>query len=244
MSPSTQTLIQAAPPLIVTTRFTPLYATDTCRVSVADDVSFEALTVIVHWPVVSWSGVSPVSHDPSVTGIVNGAGPVPPPAGAPLAPGVGFGLAAGAGSPATGPSYVAVTVTEVAFVARPWTGIAPFSKTVPSAGLSMSSVGPCAWLIGTVITTWAGVSVCLPVSGSVASIVNVFRPRRTSTVALHAPVESADTWRVPPAISIVIVAPGIDLPSNVYEVAVSSSWRVASRGDVIERVGGFAKRWT
>ena len=59
--------------------------------------SLEAVVVIDQRPVVSWSGLSPVSHLPSSpTGIVIAAGAAAL-AGAPL----DFGLA---GAPATGPS--------------------------------------------------------------------------------------------------------------------------------------------
>jgi hypothetical protein len=37
----------------------------------------------------------------------------------------------------------------------------------------------------------------------------------TLTVRLQSPVESADVVRDPPAISTVIVAPGIEVPSSV-----------------------------
>src|SRR5262249_17405150 len=99
--PSTQTLIQADEPLIDTTRFPPLYGTETCRVSVVDDVSFAALTEIVHRPVVSWSGLVAVSHVPSLmTGTLTVG---PPLVGAPLAPGAGDGVG-DTGPLPTGPS--------------------------------------------------------------------------------------------------------------------------------------------
>ena len=57
--PSTQTLSQARPPLIVTTRLTPLYATVTFRVSDAVLPSAEvAVTVIAQRPAVSSSGAA------------------------------------------------------------------------------------------------------------------------------------------------------------------------------------------
>src|SRR5688572_1351491 len=71
--PSTQTLIQARPPSMETTRLTPLYATVTARVSDAVLPSgLEAVTVIAHRPAVSSKGV--VNVPSSATSTVAGVG--------------------------------------------------------------------------------------------------------------------------------------------------------------------------
>src|SRR5687767_4625696 len=127
--PSTQTLIQARPPSIETTRLTPLKATVTARVSaVVLPSGLEAVTVIAQRPVVSSNGV--VNVPSSATGTVTGAGT----AG-------GAGVAAPAFTGCDGPEYTALTTTESALVVRPWTGIAPFSNVAPSAGWSTVRVG-------------------------------------------------------------------------------------------------------
>src|SRR5437868_3063911 len=165
-------------------------------------------------PVASWSGLSPVLHAPlSATRSVSGAG-AGELGGAEL-PGRGDGPPAAA--PA-GPSYAVVIDTWVALDAVPWTRIAPFSTVVLSPGWSTVSDGASIGRNGTVITIITGVSACLPVSGSVASILNSFLPRTRSTASDHAPVLSADVCRVPPASSTVMVASGMDVPPSVYDV--------------------------
>src|SRR5688500_3205929 len=191
-----------------------------------------AVTVIDQLPVVSWSGVvnAPSTSTATSTGAGFGGGLAPAPTGA----------------PSGGSTYSAATVTLVALVVRPCTGIAPFSNVVPSAGCSMTSVGTWMSGAGTVITICWVCSARLPVSGSVASILNWFLPRRSSTSSDHAPVESADVWRGLPATSTVTVPPGIVVPRRRYAVVSSSTSRVATDGWVTASVGGFAKRstWT
>ena len=117
--------------------------------------------------------------------------------------------------------------------------MAPFSSVIPSAGWSTVNKGASIWANGTVMTTWAVWSGCLPVSGSVASILNWFLPRRRSTSTLQAPVESADAWREPPAASTVTVPPGIVVPLRTYEAVPSSTVIVATAGVVTVIVGGL-----
>ncbi len=89
------------------------------------------MTTIDQRPVVSWSGVLKVPS--SATGTSTGAG-----AGGGLAPAL-------PAEPDTGPSYVALTDTLVALLAVPWTGIAPFSSVIPSAGWSTVRTGASIW---------------------------------------------------------------------------------------------------
>ena len=113
-----------------------------------------AVTMIDQRPVVSWSGVLNVPS--SATGTVD------------RAPAAGRRAGAAARRPVrrrAGRRSVAVTETLVAFVVVPWTGIAPFSTVAPSAGWSTVSVGTSMSANGTVMTTWAVSSDCLPVSG-------------------------------------------------------------------------------
>ena len=137
--PSTHTLSQARPFLIEITTFTPLNATVTFRVSEVDLPSaLVAVTVIAHFPVVSSSGVL---NEPSSAGLtVTGLGA-----------GGGAGVAFVDALPSAGPEYAALTTTDVAFVACPWTGIAPFSTVAPSAGWSTVSAGASVTVNGTVM---------------------------------------------------------------------------------------------
>ena len=95
----------------------------------------------------------------------------------------------------TGPRYVALTTTVLAFVVVPATGIAPFSNVAPSAAGRRSGSGP-----GRLEERHRDEElrrVCpyrLPVSGSVAVMSNWLRPRRRSTSADHCPSGSAVTW--------------------------------------------------
>jgi len=84
--------------------------------------------------------------------------------------------------------------TEVAFVALPAIGIAPFANDAPSAGWSTDNVGASTWRNGTVMNTCIVSSECFPVSGSTALMSNWLRPRRRSTAADHAPSDRAVTW--------------------------------------------------
>ena len=102
------------------------------------------MTVIVQRPAVSSNGVLYVPSSP--TGTVTGAG---------VAGGAGVAPPAPAGGP-DGPRYVALTTTDVAFVAWPATGIAPFSNDAPSAGWSTVRVGASMTRNGTVMNRWSG----------------------------------------------------------------------------------------
>src|SRR6476659_5680441 len=109
-----------------------------------------AVTVIVHFPVVSSSGVLYVPSSPTLAvtdgGTGGGAGVALLPPGAP-----------------DGLTYVALTTTVAAFVALPATGIAPFSNDAPSAGWSTVSVGASIWRNGTVMKMLTVPSERLPV---------------------------------------------------------------------------------
>src|SRR3990170_6456650 len=106
--PSTQTLIQARPPSIETTRLTPLNATVTARVSDAVLPSgLEAVTVMAHRPAVSSNGVVKVPS--SATATVTGDGTAGGAAVAVPAP----------PADSAGPEYTALTTTESALVVRP-----------------------------------------------------------------------------------------------------------------------------
>ena len=123
--PSTQTLIQAGPPRMFTTRVTPLKATVIRRVSDAVLPSAEvAVTVIAQLPAVRSSGGSANVPSSLTSTVVPGPGAVEGP-GAPdgATAGAGVGDAPGASAPA--PRNAAVTVTVSAFVVVPSTAIAP-----------------------------------------------------------------------------------------------------------------------
>ncbi len=140
---------------------------------------------------------------------------------------------------------MALTTTDLAFVACPPTGIAPFSNDAPSAGWSTVSVGASMTRNGTVMNRWMVSSDVLPVSGSRALTSNWLRPRRRSTSAAHAPVEPAVTSSGSrPGVAIETVAPGSDVPSSVYVVVVSSTSMTATEGCVTDTVGGLVKRST
>src|SRR5262245_765052 len=109
--PSTQTLIQARPPLAVTTTFTPWNATVTLRVrAVVLPSALLASTASVLRPLVSSYGVLNVPS--CATGTVTSAG---------FAGGAGVGCPAGVAGPDE-PTHVAPTTTFVALVALPDTG--------------------------------------------------------------------------------------------------------------------------
>src|SRR5689334_13094306 len=182
--PSTQTLIQAREPdLIETLSVTPWNATVTLRVSAAVLPSaLLAVTVSAQRPAVSSSGALNAPSSP--TGTLASAG---------VAGGAGVGWPGVPGGPDE-PSHFAATTTDVAFVAFPAIGIAPFANEAPSAGWSTDSVGASTWRNGTVMNTCIVSSECLPVSGSTALMSNWLRPRRRSTAADHAPSDRAVTW--------------------------------------------------
>jgi hypothetical protein len=77
---------------------------------------------------------------------------------------------------------------------------------------------------------------------------NVLRPRRTSTVYVQAPVESAVVryGSSRPAALISTVAPGEVVPRTVYWVEESSRSKTAAGGSLTAIVGGRANRssWT
>src|SRR5687767_14368368 len=208
--PSTQTLIQARPPSIETTRLTPLKSTVTARVSDAVLPSgLDAVTVIAQRPAVSSNGVLNVPS--SATGTVTGAGALG-----------GAGAAAPPAGGVAGPEYAALTTTESAFVVLPWTGMAPFSKVALSAGWSTVRVGASMTRKGTVMNRLTAPSDSFWVSGSTAVTSNWLRPRRSSTLALQSPSASAVTlYGSRPGVAIEIVAPALDVPRRTYSVADS-----------------------
>ena len=105
------------------------------------------------------------------------------------------------------------------------------------------SVGAWTTEKGTVMKTRAGCSACLPVSGSIAVMSNWFRPRRRSTSTLHVPsgatITRIGSW---PGVVIETVAPGAEVPRNVYDVVDSSTSETAVAGSVTAIVGGLANR--
>jgi len=139
-------------------------------------------------------------------------------------------------------SILAFAAALTAFWAVPLTGMAPFSNEAPSTGELTVRTGVSIWTNGTVMTTRAGFSAGLPVSGSSAPMSNWLRPRRRSTSAVQRPWASAETRYGcdRPGVSIVIVAPGIEVPRSTYEVVSSETSRTAVEGVVTSSVGGFA----
>ena len=137
--------------------------------------------------------------------------------------------------------------TSVAFVVMPWTGIAPFSKVVAVGRLVDREPGDLDLRERHGDDDLRGLLGCLPVSGSVASILStVLAAAEVDSRSSTAPVESADVWRVTPATSIVTVPPGIVVPRRTYEDVASSTRQRRDLGSVTSRVGGLAKRmiWT
>ncbi len=159
--------------------------------------------------------------------------------------GIGFGVGAAeaVGSPSAGPTYAASTVTSVASVATPLTGIAPFSTLRPSSGDVSSRVGAATWAKGTVMTISTGASDSLPVLGSTAEARKRFSPRRRSTTVRQAPSFPAMTrtsWR--PGAWIVTSARGTVSPRSVYVVVSSATSVTAAAGSVTAIDGGSENR--
>ena len=135
-----------------------------------------------------------------------------------------------------------MTATLTAFVAVPLTGIAPFSNDAPSTGD---------------LTVSTGASICDErdrdddagrVLGGLAGLrverADVELVPTAAEVDLGGPATLGvrrDAIRLGPAgVSMVIVAPGMDVPRSTYEVVSSVTSSTAVDGVVTSSVGGFA----